>query len=85
MNAFRKTVAAGLAALTLAGATLAATPASAHHHHGGGFVGALFGGLVLGAIAAEAASHDYDCGYVRQPVTDDYGYVVGYHRVRVCN
>jgi hypothetical protein len=87
---FRKTIAATLAAATLGLGVAAATPAAAggfHHHHGWGWGGAaLAGGLALGAVAAAAAPVYYGgCYMTRQPVTDYYGNVVGYRRIRVCD
>jgi hypothetical protein len=46
--------------------------------------------LALGATAAAATPYYYGygypaCGIVRHPVVDEYGIIVGYHRVRVCN
>lgn len=86
MHAFKKTIAAGLAALTLA-ATLAPAPAEARRlPRGAGIAGAIFGGLILGAIAAAASEHERrGCGFVRQPVVDEDGEVVGYRRVRYCD
>lgn len=90
MTRFRKTIAASLAALTLAGTLAAsATPAAAwgwrHHYRGWGGPGiaaGVIGGLTLGAIAASAAT-SYDTCVVRQRVYDSYGDFVGWRRVRV--
>ncbi|MBV8567372.1 MAG: hypothetical protein JO366_19820 [Methylobacteriaceae bacterium] len=88
MITFKKTVAASLAALTLAfGIAASSTPASAFWKKpGGAFVGGLIGGLALGAIAAgAAASEEGDCYVTRQRVYDDYGNFMGYRPVQVCN
>jgi hypothetical protein len=91
MNAkIKKTFVAGLAALTVAGALMAsAAPAQAwgYRHHGFGWRGAgIVGGLALaGALAANAYSAPYyDCGRVRQPVVNRWGYVIGYRYVPAC-
>ena len=90
---FKKTLTATLAAATL-GLTLAAsaTPAAAwgHKHHGWGGAGiaaGVIGALAVGAIAANAGSGAYggECYLERRAVTNYYGDVVGYRRVRVCN
>ncbi len=88
MTAARKTAAA-LAALTM-GITLAATstPAEARYGRNAALFGALAAGaLVAGAIGAGAyASPAYGGCYVeRQAVTNRWGDVVGYRRVRVCD
>jgi hypothetical protein len=46
--------------------------------------------LALGAATSAAANPYYgygypECGFARQAVVDEYGIIVGYHRVRVCN
>jgi Spy/CpxP family protein refolding chaperone len=86
----RKTLVAGLAAITVAG-TLATTAAPAQawgYHHGGFGWGAagLVGGLMLGgALAANAAQQPvYNCGRVRQRMYDNYGYFIGYRWVSAC-
>ncbi len=89
--AFRKTITAALAALTLGTAAIAtASSASAgyyhrHRHYGGYAAAGIIGGLALGALAASAARPAYasECYRVRQRVwIDGYGY--GYRRVTVC-
>jgi hypothetical protein len=96
----KKTLIAGLAAATMAGA-LAATPASARD----GRHGAFFGGLVAGGLLGGALSQGYygpryygggpayvggyddapDCWIERRPLYDSWGEVVSYRRVRICN
>jgi hypothetical protein len=62
-----------------------------YHHGGWGWgLGGVAAGLALGATAAAATPYYYGygypaCGIVRQPVVDEYGIIVGYHHVRVCN
>ena len=93
----KKTITAALGALTLGAAIVAtSTPAAAwgHRHHGGwGWRGpAVVGALALGALAAGSAysyagsaySYAGECYISRQPVTNRWGDVVGYRRVRVC-
>ena len=98
MNAIvRKTLTAGIAALTLGAAiTASVSPASAGgwgHGHGGGLVAAgIFGGLALGAMAAASANQSYaprpvyadSCWMERRAVTNRFGDIVGYRRIRVC-
>jgi hypothetical protein len=91
----RKTLTATLAVLTLATA-MSATAASARplgrsfgapHHHGMGWGPAAaigLGALAVGAIAA-SASYSGDCYLERRAVFDDYGNVIGYRRIRVCD
>ncbi|HXY58727.1 MAG TPA: hypothetical protein VEH76_09105 [Methylocystis sp.] len=92
----KKLATAGLAALTVYGAVIAASsPAAAgphwgghwgHHgwHRGWGGVGLGVGllGLTAGAIAAD--SYYGGCYIARQPVTDGWGNFLGYRNVRVC-
>ncbi|WP_395665239.1 hypothetical protein [Methylocella sp.] len=91
MTAARKTFAAGLAALALAGAVSASSPAAAGpwraYHPWGWGVGAAAAGIAIGAAAAAATPYYYApaCYFSRQPVVDAYGEVVGFRRVRVCN
>jgi hypothetical protein len=67
-----------------------------HHRHGGWgapVAAGILGGLALGAAAAASQPYyGYGGGYYArscypadQPVVDDWGNVVGYRRVRVCN
>lgn len=85
MTSLNKTVAAVLAASILAAAAPSA-PAAAHEWHhgfgGAGLAAGIVGGLVLGAIVANAASPD--CGYVNQPVYDQWGHFRGYRAVPAC-
>lgn len=87
MSTVRKTIAAGLAVATLGlGVAASSTPAAAwgYHHSWGWGVGGLAAGLALGA-AATPYYYAPACYFTRQPVVDDYGVVIGYRRVRVCN
>jgi hypothetical protein len=91
-----KGFASGLAVLTVASVLLAsAAPGSAHD--GGAIAAGVIGGLAAGAIIGSAAANAhpayyppppaYDeggCYFVRRPVFDEYGQVIGHHRVRVC-
>ena len=88
---FKKTLTGGLAALTLAAAvSTTATPASARN--GGAIAAGIIGGLALGAMAAGAANSYYaprpvysgSCWMERRAVTNRWGDVVGYRRIRVC-
>ena len=97
MTRFRKTLTAGLAALTLGGALATSiTPADAFgrrgwhgggwgHHRGWGGPGpwaaGAIGGLALGALAA-GAYNNYGC-VANQAVYDSWGNFIGYQRVRV--
>lgn len=85
MTSIKKTFAALLTAGILAAATTS-TPAAAHQWHhgfgGAGIAAGVIGGLMLGAIAANAAQDD--CGYVRQPVYDQWGHFRGYRTVPAC-
>ena len=91
---FKKTLTATLAAATI-GLTIAAssTPAAAwgykHHHRGWGGAGiaaGVVGALALGAVAANAGGYYGGSCYIeRRAVTNYYGDVVGFRRVRVCN
>lgn len=91
MTAFKKITAAALAALTLG--TLAATPASAggwNHHWNAPLAGGIIGGLALGAVlnssyAAEPQGDIYECHRVRQPIYNEYGDIVAFRKVRVCD
>ncbi|MBG0811109.1 hypothetical protein IY145_17190 [Methylosinus sp. H3A] len=86
----KNALAAGLLALTLTGSTILASTAEANpyrrHHHGHYWGGVAAAGaltaLTLGAIAASQAPSD--CYMTRQPVTDDWGNVLYFRRVRVC-
>jgi hypothetical protein len=88
----RKSITLGVVVTTL-GLSVAATstPAAAWGYHHGGWgwgLGGVAAGLALGAAAASASPY-YDsyssCYFTRQRVVDDYGYTVGFRRVRVCN
>ncbi|MGD9544703.1 MAG: hypothetical protein AB7F41_10805 [Methylocystis sp.] len=87
MSKSKKIISATLAAAVLAGTVASATPAlawSKWHHHGYGWAPYAVGGaLALGAVAAAAASGP-DCGYVREPIYNRYGYVVGYRTTPAC-
>ncbi len=94
---FKKSLTASLAALTIGMTVLSsATPASARN--GGAIAAGIIGGLALGAIAAGAAHANSGPGYYaparvyggecwmeRREVTNRWGDVVGYRRIRVCN
>ncbi len=92
MSAVRKTVTAGLAALTLGTATVAASsPAEAWWRYGWGapVAAGVLGGLAAGAIIGSAARpYGYGPGPYpcvrRRPVYDGYGNFAGYRPVRVC-
>jgi hypothetical protein len=89
---FRKTIATGLVVTTLGmGVAATSTPAAAwgYHPYWGWGAGGIAAGLALGAAAAAASTPYYygspACYLTRQPVVNGYGYIIGYHRVRVCN
>ncbi len=90
MTKFRKTLTAGLAAVTLAtGVAATSTPAAAwgYHHYWGWGAGAAIAGLALGAAAAAATPYYYGypaCYLTSQPVVDYYGNIIRYRHVRVC-
>ena len=93
-NNLKKSLAAGLAALTLGAAVVTtSTPASAAYGRHGAFAAGLIGGLAVGALAGGAYAYPYpyagpyygDCWIESRPVYNQWGYVVGYHRVRICN
>ena len=88
---FKKSLTVGLSALTIvASLSAASTPASARN--GGAIAAGIIGGLALGAMAAGAANSYYaprrayagSCWIERRPVTNHWGDVVGYRRIRVC-
>jgi hypothetical protein len=94
----KKSLAAGLAALTLGAAVIStSTPASAAYGRHGAFAAGLIGGLAVGALAAGAYAYPYpygdpyggpyygECWVESRPVYNPLGYVVGYRRVRICN
>lgn len=94
MSAVKKTIAAGLAALTLGTATIASSsPAEAWWRYGWGapVAAGVLGGLAAGAIIGGAV-RPYGYGYGpgpnpcirRRPVYDGYGNFAGYRPVRVC-
>jgi hypothetical protein len=84
----KNTVAASLAALTLALALAGPTPASAkqwfggggfhHHGFGGGLAIGVFGLAAGAAIAAEDNCVDY------RPIYDRYGRYLGRRAINVC-
>ncbi len=94
MTAVKKTVAAGLAALTLGTATIAtSSPAEAWWRYGWGapVAAGVLGGLAAGAIIGSAVRpygygpYGYGAPCVRRrPVYDAYGNFAGYRPVRVC-
>ena len=88
---FKKSLTASIAALTLmAAVSTGATPASARN--GGAIAAGIIGGLALGAMAAGAANSYYaprpvyagSCWIERRAITNRWGDVVGYRRIRVC-
>ena len=89
MSAVKKTVAAGLAALTLGTATVATS--WWRYGWGAPVAAGVLGGLAAGAIIGSAA-RPYGYGYGpgaypcvrRRPVYDAYGNFAGYRPVRVC-
>lgn len=99
MTTIRKTIAASLAALTLATA-LAASVGSAEaagraqrdrNWNGGAVAAGVVGAIALGAIAASAAKSRpapapvyEDCGWEREPVYNRYGEFVGWRNVPGC-
>lgn len=59
-------------------------------YNGGAVAAGVVGGLALGALAAGAVAapapvYGGECWIQRQPVTDSWGNVLYYQRVRVCN
>ncbi len=87
MSNARKTLAAALAALAL-GLSIAATssPAEARYGRNAALFGALaVGALAAGAIASGAYAAPADCYIERRAVTNRWGDIVGYRRVRVCD
>ena len=96
MSAFKTTIAAGLAAVTLGTATIAtSTPAAAWYRYGWGapVAAGVIGGLAAGAIIGSAIRpYGYAPAYGpgpypclrRRPVYDAYGNFAGYRPVRVC-
>jgi hypothetical protein len=86
---FKKTVAAGVAALALAVAvTASSTPAAAWSKKlgPGPFIGGLIGGMITSAIiAGSSGPDDGDCYITRQPVYDAGGNFLGMQPTRVCN
>lgn len=86
MSNSKKIISVTLAAAVLAGTVASSTPAFAWSkwHHGYGWAPYAVGGaLALGAVAAAAASGP-DCVYVREPIYNRRGYVVGYRTVPEC-
>jgi hypothetical protein len=89
----KKLITAGVVAAVLASSVVATTSSAQaggywggpwHHHHRhygwGGPVALGLGALAVGGAIAAAS----DCYYVRQPVVDEWGNVVGYRRVPSC-
>jgi predicted lipid-binding transport protein (Tim44 family) len=89
MTTLKKTLAATLSAVVLAGSLAAtATPASARYGRNAAFFGGLVGGLAVGALAAGAYNGGYyggDCYFDRRPVYNHWGDMIGYRRIRVCD
>ena len=89
MNA-RKIITSTAAALTLGATILASsTPAEARYGRNAAFIGGLaIGALALGALAAPsyaAPVYGGSCWVERQAITNRWGDVIGYRRVRVCD
>jgi hypothetical protein len=99
MSVLRKTLIAGLAALTLtAGVATSSAPAAAWYRGGYGWgapvAAGVIGGLAAGAIIGSAARPYYGypayapeggCYLARRPTYDGYGNFIGYRRMRVCD
>jgi predicted N-acetyltransferase YhbS len=85
---FKKTVTAAVAALTLAGATVAVPSAAEARGLGRAVaIGAL--GFAVGAAAASSYAYARPvyyggCGFVRQPIVNPWGEVVGFRRIPAC-
>ena len=84
----KKTFAVVLTAATLGvGVAATATPAAAwgfqpHHGHWGGPALGFGAGLALGTAFAPAYASD--CYIERRPVTNRFGRIIGFRRIRVC-
>jgi len=87
----KKFLTAGLLAAAIAASTFTATTAQANPYWRNGHHGHYWGGvaaagaltaLTLGAIAASEAPST--CYIARRPVTDDWGNVLYFRRMRVC-
>ena len=88
----KKLITAGVVAAVLASSVVATTSSAQaggywgghwghHRHYGwGGPVALGLGALAVGGAIAAAS----DCYYVREPVVDEWGNVVGYRRVPSC-
>ena len=90
MNNTRKFLTASLTALTLVASVAAtATPAQAKYGRNAAFFGGLaVGALALGALGASSygsPAYASSCYFDRQPVTNRWGDVIGYRRVRICD
>jgi hypothetical protein len=91
----KKSFVGGLAIVSIVGA-LAASTAPASARDGGAIAAGVIGGLAVGAIVGSAAANAHPayyppaepveggCYFARRPVFDEYGEVIGHHRVRVC-
>jgi len=90
----RKTLATGLAALTV-GLCVATTSTPASAQWGWGFGAGLLTGAAVGVLATRpyyyppyaygpGPAYYPGCGWRRQPAYDPYGNFVGYRSVRVC-
>jgi hypothetical protein len=86
----RKFLTAGVLGAVIAASTFTASTAQAdpwrHRHHGHYWGGVAAAGaltaLTLGAIAVSEAPSN--CYVARRPVTDDWGNVLYFRRMRVC-
>jgi hypothetical protein len=98
MSVLKKTLIAGLAALTLtAGVVTASAPAAAWYRGYGwgapvaaGVIGGLAAGAIIGSASRPYGYYGYPaydeggCYFVRRRTFDAYGNFIGYHRTRVC-
>ncbi len=89
----RKLIAAGVAAVMLAGSVVATTSSAQaggywgyHHYHHGPYWGSYAAAGALGALAVGAvAASAYDsCYYESRPIFNRWGDVIAYRRVPVC-
>ena len=99
MTVLKKSLAVGIAAVTLAGSVATTTtPAAAWYRGGYGapLAAGVIGGLAAGAIIGSAVRPAYGYGYpapvygprcyrVRRPVYDAYGNFAGYRLRPVCD
>jgi len=84
MSVLHKTMAAGLIALTFAGASLA-TAETANAHSGNAFWGGLAGGVVGGVVGGAIASRPAYPAYPAYPVYRPYPVYRTYYRPSYCH